>query len=210
MSELMSQYFTIHPDNPQQRLIRQAATILQQGGVIVYPTDSTYGLGCTLSNRRGLERIQRIKQLDANHQLSVLCADLSEISQLAMVNNPTYRLLKRCLPGAYTFVLQATREIPKKVLPRRKTIGIRVPEHNICHALLEEVGEPLLNTSVKLPGFETIHTDPSLIREALEHQVELVIDGGILPEHPTTVVDLSGDEIEIIRKGAGDIDLLEL
>ncbi|MEG3640928.1 L-threonylcarbamoyladenylate synthase [Magnetococcus sp. PR-3] len=200
----MSQYFKIHPENPQARLVKQAAQILQQGGVIVYPTDTTYGLGCLMSNRKGVERIVRIKQLSDTHQLTLLCADLSDISNYARVDNGCYRLLKRFLPGPYTFVLEASREVPKKILPRRKTIGLRVPDHNICHALLEEVGEPLLSTSVRLPGYEDIYTDPSLIRDALEHQVELVIDGGILPEHPSTIIDMTSGQPELIREGAGE------
>ncbi|ABK44347.1 translation factor SUA5 [Magnetococcus marinus MC-1] len=200
----MSQYFKIHPENPQARLLRQAAQILQEGGVIVYPTDTTYGLGCVMSNRKGVERVVRIKQLSDTHQLTLLCADLSDIANYARVDNSCYRLLKRFLPGPYTFVLEASREVPKKILPRRKTIGLRVPNHQICHALLELVGEPLLSTSVRLPGHEEIFTDPSLIRDQLEHQVDLIIDGGILPEHPSTIIDMTSGEPELLREGAGD------
>ncbi|WP_085442024.1 L-threonylcarbamoyladenylate synthase [Magnetofaba australis] len=199
----MSQFFTIHPDNPQPRLINQAVSILNQGGVIVYPTDTTYGLGCLIDNRKGIERITQIKRLANNHQLTMLCADLSQISEYAMVDNQTYRLLKRFLPGPYTFVLDATREAPKSMLTKRKTIGLRVPDHAICHALLEQIGKPLLSTSLKLPG-EEILSDPVAFRSVMEKRVDLIIDGGVLPEHPSTVVDLTGGAVEVLRVGSGD------
>ncbi|MBF0310784.1 MAG: threonylcarbamoyl-AMP synthase [Magnetococcales bacterium] len=200
----MGQLFRIHPDNPQPRLLKQAATILQQGGVIVYPTDTTYGLGCGLMNRAGVERIIRLRQLAPNHLFSVLCPNLAEISRLARVDNATYRILKRFLPGPYTFVLEATREVPKTLLPKRRTIGLRIPDHPICLGLLEEVGEPILSTSLKLPGQEEILCDAEEIHERIGHLVELVIHGGILSGVPSTVVDLSGDGPEILRVGAGD------
>ncbi|MEO5376459.1 MAG: L-threonylcarbamoyladenylate synthase [Magnetococcus sp. DMHC-6] len=199
----MGQYLTIHPVNPQKRLLEQSAALLQEGGIVVYPTDTNYGLGCGIGNRHGVERIMQIKQLPASHQLSILCADLSLISRYARVDNQTYRLLKRYLPGPYTFVLHATREVPKTILPKRQTIGLRIPDHPICLGLLKEFGEPILSTSVRLPG-QDILADPSLIREQLENRVDLIIDGGILPTKPSTIVDLTGDTPQVLRVGAGD------
>ncbi len=199
----MSQYFKMHPVNPQPRLLNQAAKILHQGGVIVYPTDTTYGLGCGLSNRKGVAQIMRIKQLPSSHQLSVICSDLSAISRLARVDNATYRFLKRFLPGPYTFVLEATREVPKSILPKRKTIGLRIPDHPISRELIEYFGEPLLSTSFRLPG-EDILSDPEEIRDKASRMVDLIIDGGICPSHPSTVVDMTGDGPDVLRVGAGD------
>jgi tRNA threonylcarbamoyl adenosine modification protein (Sua5/YciO/YrdC/YwlC family) len=200
----MSSLMQIHPVNPQARLIAQAAELLRTGGVIVYPTDTAYGLGCTLSNRRGVERIIQIKQLASNHLFSILCPDLAEIARYARVDNATYRLLRRHLPGPYTFVLEATRDVPKNILPRRKTIGLRIPGHPICLALLQAVGEPLLSTSVRLPREERLLVDPEEIHQRLSGQVDLVIDGGISLTEPSTVVDLTGVTPEILRSGAGD------
>ncbi|MBF0611899.1 MAG: threonylcarbamoyl-AMP synthase [Magnetococcales bacterium] len=200
----MGQNITIHPDNPQPRLLKQAATILEEGGVIVYPTDTTYGLGCALSNLKAVERIIHIKKLPANHQLSILCADLSEISRYARVDNQTYRWLKRHLPGPYTFVLEASREVPKTILPKRKTIGLRIPNHPICLGLLKELGQPILSTSLKLPGQDGILTDPEEIKQKMGDLVDLVIDGGPCPAIASTVVDLTGDIPEVLREGAGD------
>ncbi|MEO5363346.1 MAG: L-threonylcarbamoyladenylate synthase [Magnetococcus sp. DMHC-8] len=194
----------IHPENPQKRLIAQAAELLQSGGVIVYPTDTAYGLGCTLSNRKGVERIIQIRQLPANHRFSILCPDLAEIARYARVDNATYRLLRRFLPGPYTFVLEATRDVPKNILPRRKTIGLRIPGHPICLALLQAVGEPLLSTTLRLPNDEHVLTDPEEIHQRLAGQVDLVIDGGILLTEPSTVVDLTEAAPVILRSGAGD------
>ena len=194
----------IHPDNPQKRLITRAADLLRNGGIIAYPTDTTYGLGCTISNRKGVERIIHIKQLPANHNFSILCPDLSEIAHYARVSNATYRMLKRFLPGPYTFVLEATRDVPKNILPRRKTIGLRIPGHPISLALLQVVGEPLLSTSLRLPHETRTLTDPEEIYQRLCHQVDLVIDGGISHAEPSTVVDLTGARPVILRSGAGD------
>lgn len=194
----------IHPDNPQARLINQAAALLRGGGVIVYPTDTAYGLGCTLSNRKGVDRIIQIRQLSANHRFSILCPDLAEIAHYARVDNATYRLLRRFLPGPYTFVLEATRDVPKNILPRRKTIGLRIPGHPICLALLQAVGEPLLSATVRLPQDETVLNDPEEIHKRLASQVDMVIDSGILLSEPSTVVDLTGDAPVILRSGAGD------
>lgn len=200
----MGQYITIHPVNPQSRLLKQAATILEQGGVIVYPTDTTYGLGCALSNLKGVDRISHIKKLPDNHQLSILCADLSEISRYARVDNQTYRWLKRHLPGPYTFVLEASREVPKTILPKRKTIGLRIPNHPICLGLLKELGQPILSTSLRLPGDEAILSDPEIIRDRVGEWVDLIIDGGNCPPLASTVVDLTGELPEVLRVGVGD------
>ncbi len=194
----------IHPDNPQKRLISQAADLLRGGGVIVYPTDTAYGLGCTIGNRKGVERIIQIRQLPANHRFSILCPDLAEIARYARVDNATYRILRRFLPGPYTFVLDATRDVPKNILPRRKTIGLRIPGHPICLALLQAVGEPLLSTTLRLPNEERILTDPEEIYQRLSGQVDLVIDSGVLLTEPSTVVDLTGASPVILRHGSGD------
>ena len=200
----MVPFVKVHPENPQKRLIAQAADILRSGGIIAYPTDTTYGLGCTLSNRKGLERIIQIKKLSDSHRFSILCPDLSEISRYARVDNTTYRILKRFLPGPYTFVLEATRDVPKTILPKRKTLGLRIPGHPICLALLQEVGEPLLSTTLRLPTEERILSDPDEVRERLSGKVDLVIDGGIVQPEPSTVVDLTGETPVILRSGLGD------
>lgn len=200
----MAQFISIHPKNPQQRLIDQAAEIVQQGGILVYPTDTTYGLGCGISNRKGVERIMRIKNMASSHQLSILVSDLSDIAHYARVDNATYRLLKRFLPGPYTFILEATREVPKTILPKRKTIGLRIPDHPICLALLRACGEPLLSTSMRFSGETEIMSDPMEIHERTDHLVDLVIDAGLLPASPSTVVDLTGPTPVVLRAGAGD------
>ena len=202
----MVQFFKIHPENPQRRLISQTRLILARSGVIVYPTDTAYGLGCAIGNRKGVERILRIKQLPPSHHFSILCPDLSEISRYARVDNRIYRTLKRCLPGPFTFVLEATREVPKTLIPRRKTIGLRIPANPICLALLSSFGAPLLSTSLRLPGMDTILSDPEDMRQQLGDQVDLIIDGGILPANPSTVVDLTGDTPVVLRAGAGTAD----
>ena len=202
----MSQFFRIHPENPQKRLISQAAEIIRKGGIAVFPTDTTYGLGCQVSNRKGVERIMSLKRLPASHQLSILVPDLSGISHFARVNNKDYRLLKRFLPGPYTFILDSTREVPKSILPKRKTIGLRIPDHAICLALLQELDEPLLSTSFRLPD-EDIQGDPELIMEKINGRVELVIDGGVLPEKASTIVDLTSGTPVILRVGSGSPDV---
>ncbi|MEO5339629.1 MAG: L-threonylcarbamoyladenylate synthase [Magnetococcus sp. MYC-9] len=194
----------IHPVNPQKRLIAQAVGLLREGAVIAYPTDTTYGLGCTLSNRRGVERIIHLKRLPPNHHFSILCPDLAEIARYARVDNATYRLLRRFLPGPYTFVLEASREVPKSILPRQKTIGLRIPGHPICLALLQDVGEPLLSSTLRLPNEERVLNDPEEIYQRLSAQLDLVIDGGILLSEPSTVVDLTGATPVVLRSGAGD------
>ncbi|RUO35298.1 L-threonylcarbamoyladenylate synthase [Aliidiomarina sanyensis] len=201
----MSQFFQIHPENPQHRLIVQAADIVRQGGVIVYPTDSGYALGCQLQNKDAVERILRIRQLGSEHNFTLVCRDLSELSVYARVGNQAFRLLKNNTPGPYTFVLMATKEVPRRLMnPKRKTIGLRVPDNAIAQALLAELGEPMMSTTLIFPGEEFAEPDPYEIRLRLEKLVDLVIDGGHLMEQPTTVVDLVDDEINIIRVGEGD------
>jgi tRNA threonylcarbamoyl adenosine modification protein (Sua5/YciO/YrdC/YwlC family) len=201
----MSQFFQVHPVNPQVRLIRQAVEIVRRGGVIAYPTDSAYALGCQLGNKGALERIRRIRRLDDDHNFTLLCRDLSELGTYAQVDNPVYRLLRNHTPGPYTFILPATGEVPRRLLhPKRKTIGLRVPENRIALALLEELGEPLMSVTLIMPGDELPLTDPYDIRETLQHDIDLVIDGGYCGMEPTTVIDLSGERPEILRRGLGD------
>lgn len=201
----MSQYFEIHPDNPQKRLIQQAVEIIRSGGVVVYPTDSGYAIGCQLGNKAGVDRICQIRDLDKEHNFSVMCRDLSELSIYARVDNDAFRLLKNNTPGPYTFILKGTKEVPKRLLnPKRKTIGIRVPSNKIALALLEEMNEPIMSTSLILGQSEVTESDPDMIRQQLEKRVDLIIDGGNKAEHPTTVVDLSEGTPEIRRHGAGD------
>lgn len=202
----MSQFFQIHPENPQKRLIKQAVEIINRGGVIVYPTDSAYALGCHLGDKSALEKIKRIRQLDDKHNFTLVCRDLSEIGIYAKVGNLSYRILKSHTPGAYTFILKATSEVPRRLLhPKRRTIGLRIPENEIALALMDELGEPIMSTSLILPGETDPMMDPYEIREVLQHQVDLVIDGGYCGMEPTTVVNLVDDVPEIIREGAGSL-----
>ena len=206
----MSQFFEIHPDNPQARLVRHAAHIIREGGVAVVPTDSTYAIVCHLDDKGAVERIQRIRQLDKKHNFTLLCRDLSEIATYARVDNTAYRLLKARTPGPYTFLLRATAEVPRRLQhPRRKTIGIRVPDHAILQALLSEHGQPLMSASLVLPGSQFPETDALDIREQLEHQVDLIVDGGRCGVEPTTVVDLTETAPIIIRRGRGSSEGLE-
>jgi len=201
----MSQFFYVHPDNPQGRLMKQASDIIKQGGVIVYPTDSGYALGCHLGDKKALERICRIRDIDKEHNFTLVCQDLSQISEYTRVDNSAFRLLKANTPGAYTFIFKGSKEVPKRLLnPKKKTIGIRVPDNTIAQALLTELSEPIMSTSLIMPGQDMAEYDPEQIRDLLEHQVDLIINGGHLGEHPTTVVDFSNDTIEIIRVGEGD------
>lgn len=202
----MSQFFQIHPDNPQARLIKQTVEMLKQGAVIVYPTDSAYALGCHLSDKKALDRMRRIRDVSIKHNFTLMCRDLSEISVYAkLANNSLYRSLNAHTPGPYTFILNATSEVPRRMMnPKRRTIGIRVPSNPIAHALLEEHREPIISTTLILPGDEMPLTDPYDIREILEHQVDLVIDGGYCGLEATTVVDMTEEIPAIIRVGAGD------
>ncbi|MEZ9391976.1 L-threonylcarbamoyladenylate synthase [Vibrio splendidus] len=201
----MSQFFYVHPDNPQARLITQAVAIIRSGGVVVYPTDSGYALGCQLENKQALERICKIRRIDDRHNFTLLCRDLSELSLYARVDNVAFRLLKAHTPGAYTFIFKATKEVPKRLMnAKRKTIGIRVPDNKIALDLLEAMGEPLMSTSLILPGNETTESDPEEIRDSLEHAVDVILNGGYLGEQPTTVIDFSDDDAVVLRRGAGD------
>jgi tRNA threonylcarbamoyl adenosine modification protein (Sua5/YciO/YrdC/YwlC family) len=203
----MSQYFQIHPVNPQARLIRQAVEIIRADGLIVYPTDSSYALGCHVGDKRGMERICRIRALDDKHNFTLVCRDLSEIAIYAKVDNSAYRLLRSLTPGPYTFILGATHEVPRRLQnPKRKTIGIRVPDHPIAQALLAELGEPLMSSTLILPGKEIPETEAAEIRERLEREVDLVIDGGHCGFEPTTVVDMSSGTPQVLRQGCGAVE----
>lgn len=202
----MSQYFQLHPTHPQLRLIARAAGIVRSGGVVAYPTDSCYALGCHLGDKDAMLRLRRIRGVDERHHFTLMCRDLSEIALYARVDNAQFRLLKACTPGSYTFILEATRELPRRVLhPRRKTIGLRIPDHPAALALLGEVGEPLLSTTLILPGDEEPLTDGGAIRERLEHDLDAVLDAGSCGVVPTTVVDLTGGAPEIVRRGKGPV-----
>ena len=207
----MSQFFQIHPDNPQPRLIHQTVEMLREGAVIVYPTDSAYALGCHVGDKKAIDRIRRIREVDSKHNFTLVCRDLSEISTYAkLANNSLYRMLNAHTPGAYTFILKATSEVPRRLMhPKRRTIGIRVPSNPIAHKLLEEHREPIMSTTLILPGEDMPLTDPYDIRDILEHQVDLVIDGGYCGLEATTVVDMTGDVPEIVRKGEGDTSPFE-
>ncbi len=201
----MSQFYQIHPDNPQARLIRNAADIIRAGGVVVYPTDSAYALGCHIGDKNALDRIRRIRKLDDRHNFTLVCSDLSEIAAYAKVDNAAYRLLRHCTPGPYTFVLKATSEVPRRLMhPKRKTVGLRVPDNRIAAALLADLGEPLMSVTLIMPGEEYPMIDPYDIRDTLQHEVDLVIDGGYCGMEPTTVVDLADGTPMVLRVGKGD------
>jgi tRNA threonylcarbamoyl adenosine modification protein (Sua5/YciO/YrdC/YwlC family) len=205
-----SRFLEIHPKNPQPRLIRQAAEIIRDGGVVVYPTDSCYALGCALGEKEAMERIRRIRQADKHHHFTLVCRDLSEIARYARVNNQQYRLLRAFTPGPYTFLLEATRETPKRLQnPRRRTIGIRVPDHPVPLMILEELGEPIMSSTLLLPGDDLPMTDAREIEERLSHFVDAVIDGGNCGLEPTSVIDLAGDAPAIVRRGKGDVSTFE-
>jgi len=202
----MTQFFHIHPQNPQQRLIDQSVEIIRDGGVIVYPTDSAYAIGCQLNNKEALDRIRQIRGLDKNHHFTLVCRDLSEIATYAEVDNSTFRLLKSLTPGAYTFLLKATKEVPKRLLhPKRKTIGIRVPDCPIALAMLETLGEPLMSSTLMMPGETMPMFDPDEIFERLDNRVDLVIDGGPCSLDPTSVIDLYDSTPVVIRAGKGNV-----
>ncbi len=201
----MAQFFQIHPDNPQARLITQAVDIIRKGGLVAYPTDSAYAVGCHIGDKMALDRIRAMRQLDKHHNFTLMCRDLSELATYARVDNRIFRLLKNHTPGPYTFILEGTAEVPRRLMhPKRKTIGLRVPANNIALALMEELGEPLMTSSLLLPGDEFPLSDPYEMRDTLEHQVELVIDGGYCGVEPTTVIDLTEDVPQLIRQGKGD------
>ncbi|WP_299178225.1 L-threonylcarbamoyladenylate synthase [uncultured Neptuniibacter sp.] len=202
----MSQFFQIHPENPQQRLINQAVEIINKGGVVIYPTDCAYALGCHLGDKAALEKIKRIRKLNDKHNFTLVCRDLSEISTYAKVDNSSYRLLKAHTPGAYTFILKATSEVPRRLLhPKRRTIGIRIPNNPIALALTETLGEPIMSTSLIMPEEDMPLIDPYEMRELLQHEVDLVIDGGYCGMEATSVINMVDEVPEIIRSGAGDV-----
>lgn len=201
----MAQHFSVHPDNPQPRLLKQAAALLTQGGALAVPTDSSYALACQLDDKAAADQLRRIRQVDDKHHLTLLCRDLRELANYARVDNAQFRLLKNATPGPFTFILEASKEVPRRVShPQRKTIGLRVPEHPALQALLEVHGAPLLATTLILPGETEPLNDPEEILERLDKQIAGVIDSGACPLEPTTVVDLSGDAPEVLRRGRGD------
>ncbi len=201
----MAQYFSVHPDNPQPRLIRQAVDIIRDGGVIAYPTDSCYALGCHIGDKAAMERIRRIRNVDERHHFTLVCRNLSEIGQFAKVDNLQYRLMRANTPGRYTFILRATRDVPRRLLTPRHTIGVRIPDHPVALALLDALGEALLSSTLILPAHGVALNDPQEIRRHLEHQLDLVIDSGPCEGEVTTVVDLSADAPLLVREGKGDI-----
>jgi tRNA threonylcarbamoyl adenosine modification protein (Sua5/YciO/YrdC/YwlC family) len=201
----MARYYDVHPVDPQRRAITQVVDVVRSGGLIAYPTDSCFALGCALGNREGLERIRAIRHLDEQHHFTLVCRDFAQLGQFVQVSNAMFRLVKASTPGSYTFILPATKEVPRRLMhPRKKTVGVRIPEHVVAQALLTELGEPLLSSTLLLPDQETPLTQGWEIKEELDNVVDAVIDSGECGTEPTTVVDLSGDEPEIIRKGAGD------
>ena len=201
----VSQFFQIHPENPQARLIKQAVEIIRNGGVVVYPTDSAYAVGCHIGDKSAVERIRRLRQLDDKHNFTLVCSDLSQLGLFAKVDTGAFRLLKAHTPGPYTFILNATREVPRMLMhPKRRTIGLRVPSHPIAMALLEQLGEPLMSVSLIMPGDAEPLSDPYEMRQVLEHHVDLIIDGGFGGLEASTVINLAGDEPEVVRVGCGD------
>jgi len=206
----MAQYFHIHLENPQARLIKQAAEIVAGGGLVAYPTDSSYALGCHLEDKDAVRRIRRIRNLDRHHNFTLVASDLKQISHFAKIDNEQFRLLKTLTPGPYTFILDAKRLVPNRLVhPKRRTIGIRIPDHAIVKALLTELGEPIMSSSLILPDAEIALGDPQIIRQKLEHEVDLVIDGGPVGNLPSTVIDWHGGHLKIVRRGAGNITFLQ-
>ena len=207
----MAQYFEVHPDNPQPRLLKQAAQILRDGGLAAIPTDSSYALVCHLDDKAAVESLRRLREVDERHHLTLLCRDLSELANHARVDNRQFRLMKLATPGPFTFILEATKEVPRRVShPQRRTIGLRVPDHRTTQALLEVLGEPLLATTLIPPGETEPLNDPREIRQRYEHRLQAVVDAGACPMQPTTVIDLTGDEPAVLRVGRGDPAMLGL
>lgn len=206
----MAQYFEIHPENPQLRLIHRAVEIIKQGGVIAYPTDSSYAIACQIDDKQAIDRIRRIRRLDDKHNFTLVCKDLTQVSNFTKMDNDAYRLIKALTPGAFTFILDATREVPRRLQhPKRKTVGIRIPDHPITQLLVEELHEPLLSSTLILPGESEAFSDPYEIRQQLEHELDLVIDAGVVEYEPTTVIAISKDGPEIVRQGKGIASMLE-
>lgn len=207
----MAQYFAIHAQDPQARLIRQAAEILRGGGVMVYPTDSCYAFGCAIGDKEAMERIRDIRGVDEKHHLTLVCRDLAEIARYARVDNRQFRLLRNAFPGSYTFILEATKEVPRRLQhPKRRTIGVRIPDHPVALALLAELGEPILSSTLQLPGDEYPLNDAFDIRERLERRVDVIIDAGSCGLEATTVVDITGETPVVVRRGKGDLGRLGL
>ncbi len=201
----MAQYFSIHPQDPQPRLVTRAVEIVRAGGLVAYPTDSCYALGCHIGDKAAMERIAKVRQTDAKHNFTLVCRDLSEIATYAKVDDWAFRMMKAHTPGPFTFILPATREVPRRLQnPKRKTIGIRVPDHRVAQALLAELDEPLMSSTLMLPGDEQPLSDPDEIRERLEHQVDAIIDSGPCGLEPTTVIELDGTGSRVLRRGRGD------
>lgn len=206
----MAQFFEIHPSNPQARLIQQAINILRGGGVIVYPTETSYALGCQIGDKAAMDKIRSIRRLDDNHNFTLICTDLSQVSNFTKMGNEAHRLIKKLSPGPFTFLLDATREVPRRLQhPKKKTIGVRIPEHRIAQALVEQLGEPLLTSTLMMPGESEALTDPYDIRKRLEKEVALVIDAGVIEYQPTTVIACGDKTIEIVRQGIGVAPMLE-
>ncbi|MFF5296490.1 L-threonylcarbamoyladenylate synthase [Paractinoplanes globisporus] len=206
----MAKYFDVHPENPQPRAIRQVADIVRQDGLIAYPTDSCFALGCRMGNKDGLDRIREIRHLDDRHHFTLMCRDFAQLGQFVQINNASFRLVKASTPGPYTFILPATKEVPRRLLhPKKKTVGVRIPEHVVAQALLDELGEPLVSSTLLLPDHDEPMTMGWEIKETLDHAVDAVLDAGECSVEPTTVIDLSDGEPEIIRVGSGDITRFE-
>ncbi len=206
----MAQYFEIHPESPQLRLIHRAVEILRNGGVIVYPTDSSYALACQIGDKQALDKIRRIRQLDDKHNFTLVCKDLAQVSMFTKISNDAYRLIKALTPGAFTFILEATREVPRRLQhPKKKTVGIRIPNHPIAQLLVQEFGEPLFSATLMLPGEDQALTDPYEIRTKLERELDLIIDAGIIDSEQTTIIEFSANGVEITRQGKGLAPMLE-
>lgn len=206
----MARIIDIHPSDPQPRRIAEVVATIRGGGLVAYPTDSSYAFGCHIGDKRAMDRIRRIRRTDKNHNFTLVCSDLSEISLYARFDNWAYRLMKSMTPGPYTFILQATREVPKRLQnPRRRTIGLRVPDHPIVHAMLDALGEPIMSSTLTLPGDDLPLTSVVEIEERIGHQIELIIDGGPTGVEPTSVIDLSGGSVEVLRVGRGDVSSLQ-
>ncbi len=206
----MSQYFEIHPESPQKRLIHRAVEIIQNGGVAAFPTDSSYAIACHIGDKQALDKIRRIRKLDDKHNFTLVCTDLTQVSNFAKIGNEAYRLIKSLTPGPFTFILKATREVPRRLQhSKRKTIGIRIPDHPVAQLLVEELGEPLFSASLVLPEDEVGLMDPYEIRERLEHELDLIIDAGIIDYQPTTIIEFSDSGPEIVRQGKGIAPMLD-
>jgi tRNA threonylcarbamoyl adenosine modification protein (Sua5/YciO/YrdC/YwlC family) len=206
----MAQFFEIHPENPQLRLIHRAVEIIRVGGVIAYPTDSSYALACHIGDKQSLDKIRRIRLLDDKHNFTLVCKDLAQVSMFTKIGNDAYRLIKALSPGAFTFILEATREVPRRLQhPKKKTVGIRIPDHPVAQLLVQELGEPLFSATLMLPGENQAMTDPYDIRNKLEHEVDLVIDAGIIESEQTTIIEFSSKGTEIVRQGKGLAPMLE-